>query len=122
MKPSLQAKLRAHRLAWLTSLLAVAAPGRAAESWVDDRLPVRDGRVAWFDTARQNAAREAAQLAPLSSGSPADYMLDGSGERRHLTQQVASFRPIFHQSGSHSWLSFDGTDGFQIGRASGRER
>ena len=99
-------------LAWLVALLACASPGRAAESWADERLPVRDGLIAWFDTSRQNAAREAAQLAPLSSGSPADYLLDGSGERRHLTQSVASFRPTFRLNGSHSWLSFDGTDDF----------
>src|SRR6059036_1271837 len=82
------------------------------EPWVDPNLPVRDGLVAWYDTSTQNTAREAAQLASLSSGSPADYLLDGSGDRRHLTQPVASFRPTFRQTGSHSWLSFDGTDDF----------
>ncbi|HEU0008436.1 MAG TPA: hypothetical protein VFT34_01325, partial [Verrucomicrobiae bacterium] len=93
------------------ALSTLAALG-GIEPWGDPNLPVRDGLVAWFDTSRQNAAREAAQLAPLSSGSPVDYLLDGSGERRHLTQPVASFRPTFRQSGSHSWLSFDGTDDF----------
>jgi putative heme-binding domain-containing protein len=97
-----------------TSALVFGASTLAAlggtESWSDPKLPVSNGLVAWFDTSIQNAAREAAQLAPLSSGSPVDYLLDGSGERRHLTQSVASFRPTFRQSGSHSWLSFDGTD------------
>jgi putative heme-binding domain-containing protein len=99
-------------LAPVLALLGAVSTAVAIEPWADERLTVRDGLVAWFDTSRQNAGREAAQLAPLSSGSHADYLLDGSGERRHLTQQVDSFRPTFRQNGSHSWLSFDGTDDF----------
>ena len=84
----------------------------ALEPWADSRLAVRDGLAAWFDAGRQNAGREARQLAPLAAGNPADYLLDASGQARHLAQPLAANRPTFRQNGPHAWLSFDGKDDF----------
>jgi len=87
----------------------------AAESWADAQLPVRDGLVAWFDAGRQNAARESVQLAPVAPNITINFLLDGSGRGHHLHQPVSSARPVFRQSASHAWLSFDGQDDFLPG-------
>src|SRR3954470_12166790 len=100
-------------LALLVHLGGVAfglASAVAVESWTDERLPIRDGLTVWFDASRQNAAREAFQLGPIAPNIPIDFLLDGSGRRRHLHQPLTAARPIFRQRDSLAWLSFDGQD------------
>ena len=85
---------------------------RGAEPWADDQLPVRDGLELWFDASRQISARDAEQLPPLGAASPVDYLFDGSGNRQHLAQRLADFRPRFLQQAGVAFLRFDGKDDF----------
>ncbi|HVY71289.1 MAG TPA: c-type cytochrome, partial [Verrucomicrobiae bacterium] len=94
----------------LVVMLLVPRFAHAAETWTDDRLPVRDGLELWFDCARQNAGRSARQLPPIASGNPADYLIDGSGRGRNLTQAHPEYRPRFRQEFNGAFLSFDGQD------------
>jgi hypothetical protein len=80
------------------------------EPWADERLSLTNGLEFWLDASRQNAARGALQLAPLASGNNVDYLLDGSGHDRHLSQQTAQARPRFRQEFTGAFLSFDGQD------------
>jgi putative heme-binding domain-containing protein len=80
----------------------------AAEPWADERLTVKDGLELWFDCSRQNAGRSELQLPPLASENETDYLIDGSGHRRHLAQPAGNERPIFRQAFSGAFLSFDG--------------
>src|SRR5262245_29219115 len=59
-------------------LLVAAAPGLAAEPWVDPKLPVKDGLQLWLDATRPGAAK-------VNDG-PIGHWMDGSGKGRHLTQ------------------------------------
>ena len=94
-------------------LFSLGSVAFAAEPWTDPRLPITNGLVLWFDVSRQNAARGTAGLAPLQSWNDApDTLLDGSGQRRHLTQPVLSARPRFRQEFNGAMLSFDGINDF----------
>src|SRR5262245_27121683 len=83
---------------------------RAAEPWSDDRLPVGAGLELWLDCSRQNAGRSELQLPPLGSGNLVDYLVDGSGNARHLAQPQLDARPRFRQDFDGAFLSFDGTN------------
>jgi hypothetical protein len=108
--------VRFSRFAFLASGFAVLATSlitRAAESWADTRLAVTNGLALWLDVSRQNAARGASGLTPLQSWRDApEYFLDGSGNRRHLTQAFLGARPRFRQDFDGAKLSFDGTNDF----------
>ena len=82
----------------------------AAESWTDERLPVRDGLELWLDCARQNPARATLQLPPLVDRNRMDYLLDGSGHARNLEQKSPEARPRFHSDPTGAFLEFDGRD------------
>jgi putative heme-binding domain-containing protein len=94
-------------------LFSLGSIAFAAEPWTDPRLPTTNGLAFWFDVSRQNAARGTAGLAPLQSWNDApDILLDGSGQRRHLTQPVLNARPRFRQEFNGAMLTFDGVDDF----------
>jgi len=85
----------------------------AIESWTDSRLSVTNGLAFWLDVSRQNAARGAANQAPLRSWSDSpDYLYDGSGNRRDLSQPYFDARPKFRQEFNGAMLAFDGTNDF----------
>lgn len=85
----------------------------AIESWTDTRLSVTNGLALWLDVSRQNAARGAASQAPLRSWSDSpDYLHDGSGNRRDLSQPYFDARPKFRQEFNGAMLAFDGTNDF----------
>src|SRR5688572_24636932 len=84
---------------------------QAVEPWADSRLSVTNSLALWFDVSRQNAARGAHELAPLRSWSDApDYLFDGSGNWRHLSQPLPEARPRFRQEFNGAFLSLDGTN------------
>jgi putative heme-binding domain-containing protein len=83
---------------------------RAAEPWVDSRLAITSQLELWFDASRQTAGRGSLQLPSLTAGSPVDYLLDGSGRRRHLAQTAPERRPRFRQEFTGAFLRFDGTN------------
>jgi putative heme-binding domain-containing protein len=84
------------------------SPSHAVEPWSDEVLPVKEHLALWFDCSRQSAARGALKLPPLYSGNEVDYLLDGSGHSRHLTQLNTEARPRFRQSFRGGFLNFDG--------------
>jgi putative heme-binding domain-containing protein len=88
---------------------------RAAEPWADERLALTNHLEIWLDASRQNAARGTLQLPTLASGNSVDYLLDGSGRRRHLSQPRAESRPRFRQEFTGAFLSFDGQDNALFG-------
>lgn len=95
------------------ALLLFAWSAKAAEPWTDTRLPITNSLALWLDVSRQNAARGAANQAPLRSWSDSpDYLYDGSGNRRDLSQPYFEARPKFRQEFNGAMLSFDGTNDF----------
>ena len=104
--------------AFVCAGLLFARGGYAAEPWSDDRLPVKDGLALWFDCSRQNAGRGRLQLPPLGSGNPVDYLMDGSGHGRHLSQQSREARPRFRQEFNGAFLYFDGQKSAMIASTS----
>lgn len=93
----------------------LATPAHTAEPWSDDRLPVQGGLECWYDGSRQKEGRSALRLPPLASGGVADYLLDSSGQSRHLAQPQASARPRLQQTAEGTFLAFDGTDDALVG-------
>lgn len=93
---------------WIGALSACGV-----EPWADKRLPVTNGLALWIDVSRQNAARGALNQAPLRSWNDSpDYLHDGSGHRRDLSQPYLAARPRFRQEFNGAMLSFDGTNDF----------
>jgi putative heme-binding domain-containing protein len=101
-------------LAWLLgALLSAPTLCRTAEPWADTQLTVTNGLALWFDVSRQNAARGGLELAPLRGWNDGpDFLVDGSGHRRDLSQPVPAARPLFRQDFDGSKLLFDGTNDF----------
>jgi putative heme-binding domain-containing protein len=95
---------------WSLVLGAWSFSVRAAEPWTDNRLSVTNQLELWFDASRQSAGRGSIQLPSLSAGNAVDYLLDGSGRRRHLTQSAPERRPRFRQEFTGAFLRFDGTN------------
>jgi putative heme-binding domain-containing protein len=99
---------------FLLAALLVSAPlaARAAEPWVDPKLPVTDGLELWLDASRLDAAAKAAKAAKEKV--PTDGKLavwfDGSGKVRHLRQPNASARPTVVKVGDAAIVRFDGED------------
>jgi putative heme-binding domain-containing protein len=83
---------------------------RAAEPWTDNRLAVTNQLEIWFDASRQSAGRSSLQLPAITAGNAVDYLLDGSGQRRHLSQSAPERRPRFRQEFTGAFLRFDGTN------------
>jgi hypothetical protein len=83
---------------------------RAAEPWTDTRLIITNGLQIWFDASRQSSGRGSLQLPSLSADNAVDYLLDGSGHRRHLAQSTPDQRPRFRQEFTGAFLRFDGTN------------
>lgn len=101
------------RVQVLVLLLCTAWRALAVEPWTDTRLSVTNGLAFWLDVSRQNAARGAANQAPLRSWSDSpDYLYDGSGNRRDLSQPYFDARPRFRQEFNGAMLAFDGTNDF----------
>ncbi len=99
----------------LLALLIALAQVRTAcalEPWADDKLPVTNGLELWLDAARQNNARSALKLPPLSENSAADTWFDSSGLGRHVTQRLNDSRPRFHAVVNSASFRFDGKDDF----------
>jgi putative heme-binding domain-containing protein len=96
------------RLLAVPALLLVVSPALAVERWADPALPVTDGLVFWLDASRQNAARKAHDLPPLSTGTPAGIAYDSSGNRLHAVQRFRDAQPRFLSSGSNATFRFDG--------------
>ncbi|MDQ3622757.1 MAG: PQQ-dependent sugar dehydrogenase, partial [Verrucomicrobiota bacterium] len=95
------------------AVIALASAGRAAaEPWVDERLPVREGLVLWLDAAKLNPARAARRLAELAPGAPIDHWPDASGEGRDPGQVVHQSRPSFQTTPAGAFVRFDGSDDF----------
>ena len=91
-------------------LLALNFSAVAAEPWADDRLAVTNQLELWFDASHQGAGRSSLQLSELTAGNSVDYLIDGSGRRRHLVQPAFEQRPRFRQEFTGAFLRFDGTN------------
>ena len=83
-------------------------------------MPVRAGLELWLDVSRQSAGRGAHQLPSLTAGNSVDYLLDGSGNHRHLAQPSRRARPKFQQSFAGGFIRFDGEDDFLFASHLGR--
>jgi len=106
-----QARLSGFLTCWLSGLLAVGCFSTdAAEPWTDNRLAVTNQLEFWFDASRQSPGRSSLQLPSLTAGNAVDYLLDGSGRRRHLAQSAPERRPRFRQEFTGAFLRFDGTN------------
>jgi len=91
-------------------LLAVSSSTHAAEPWADSRLTVRDGLELWLDAGRQTEARATRNLPALKTDADVDTWLDGSGNERHLRQQISAARPKLVRLGETPLMRFDGID------------
>jgi len=101
----------APRIVAILSLLVVLMPTadtRAAESWADARLPVRDGLIGWYDASVQNAARQSQGQNQWKEDSRVDVWRDGSGAQRDLTQVDKEQRPKIHFDGDLALVGFNG--------------
>jgi putative heme-binding domain-containing protein len=105
-------KSRLLALYWLISLLLFPwfAVHGEIEPWSDPRLSIKPDLELWFDAGRQNAARAALGLPATAAGMPLDYLIDGSGNHRNLTQRDRDARPKMREDSGEQFIAFDGTN------------
>ncbi len=100
------------RCTLLLCSLAFATKSLAVESWADSKLSLTNGLELWLDASKQPAARQQLGTRPLVDGAAIDHWLDGSGQKRNVSQVVREFMPQFRVGGGVAWVSFDGRDDF----------
>jgi putative heme-binding domain-containing protein len=96
----------------LALVLITSAQAMAAEPWADQRLDVRNGLIAWFDSSVQNAARTLRNEPALADGDQLAAWYDSSGHGRHLRSADAASQPTFRLAGSQAFVRFDGQADF----------
>lgn len=69
---------------------------------------------AWYDPSDLSTLfQDAAGTTPVTTDSdPVGLMLDISGNGNHVSQAMATKRPLYKTSGGLHWLEFDGIDDF----------
>ena len=90
-----------------------SATGRAAESWSDPNLPVKDGLALWLD-----AGHATGDQAPPKDGKLSEWR-DASGKKRDVLQAAGQTQPALVTVGSGAVVRFDGVDDYMRAQKTG---